>query len=74
MLVSNVHMSTPQALPADERASFRLDPSALTIVQSKAIESLYVESGQTIVELIRTHPAVAIPVVLARMEQKDAEW
>lgn len=30
--------------------------------------------GQNLLELMRKNPAVAVPIVLMRMEQKDAEW
>jgi paired amphipathic helix protein Sin3a len=30
--------------------------------------------GAQLIELLRKNPAVAIPVVIIRLEQKEAEW
>lgn len=30
--------------------------------------------GPVLIDLLRKNPAVAIPVVCQRLEQKDAEW
>lgn len=30
--------------------------------------------GQVMVELLKKNPSVAVPVVLMRLEQKEAEW
>lgn len=32
------------------------------------------EQGTQVVELLKKNPAVAVPVVLARLKQKDEEW
>ncbi len=39
------------------------------------MERIYGEaSGPQVCDLLRKNPAVAAPVVLARLEQKDEEW
>ena len=59
-------------LPAEERASF-VD-GALGPVHYKAVDHLYADSGPVMVDLLKRNPLIAIPVILLRMEQKDAEW
>lgn len=58
----------------DERAAYQLDESLLNPTNTKAINGLYGESGPVLLELLRRNPAVTIPVLVTRMEQKDAEW
>ena len=43
-------------------------------VHFKAVDQLYADSGQILVDLLRRNPSVAIPIIMLRMEQKDAEW
>jgi paired amphipathic helix protein Sin3a len=59
---------------SEERAAFRLDESSLSQLQWRAIKRLYGESGNQLTELLKKNPQVAVPVVLARLEQKDKEW
>lgn len=41
----------------------------------RAIERIYGEqSGPQVCDLLRKNPAVAVPIILPRLEQKDAEW
>jgi histone deacetylase complex regulatory component SIN3 len=53
---------------------FRLDRRSLGVVHLKAIARVYGEHGTEILELLRKNPADAIPIVLARLRQKDDEW
>jgi paired amphipathic helix protein Sin3a len=62
------------AMPHEERASFRIEEGMLSPVHYKAIDVLYADSGQVMVDLVKKNPAVALPIVLGRMEKKDAEW
>lgn len=34
----------------------------------------HVPQGAQLIELLRKNPAVAIPVIIIRLEQKEAEW
>ncbi|GAX77506.1 hypothetical protein CEUSTIGMA_g4950.t1 [Chlamydomonas eustigma] len=61
-------------MPIEERASFRIEEGMLSPVHYKAIDALYAEFGQVMVDLVRKNPSVALPIVLGRMEKKDAEW
>jgi len=59
----------------DDKANFRLDDvPGLNAVHFGHIQRLYADQGQVMVELLKKNPAVAVPVVLLRLEQKDAEW
>jgi paired amphipathic helix protein Sin3a len=59
---------------SEERVAYRLEEGALSSLQWRAIKRLYGESGAQLVDLLRKNPAVAVPVVLQRLEQKDKEW
>ncbi|MEW5314307.1 MAG: hypothetical protein WDW38_005815 [Sanguina aurantia] len=63
-----------QGMGSEERSAYRLEDAALGRVHFRAIERLYADQGQNLLELMRKNPAVAVPIVLMRMEQKDAEW
>ena len=41
---------------------------------SRAAPARAGEQGMQVVELLKKNPAVAVPVVLARLKQKDEEW
>ncbi|KAG2499920.1 hypothetical protein HYH03_002207 [Edaphochlamys debaryana] len=58
----------------EERALFRLDDAVLGPVHWRSIERLYADQGPVLIDLMRKNPVVAIPVVVARLEQKDDEW
>uniref|UniRef100_A0A7S3QMC6 Histone deacetylase interacting domain-containing protein n=1 Tax=Dunaliella tertiolecta TaxID=3047 RepID=A0A7S3QMC6_DUNTE len=59
----------------EERANLRLDDvPRFNSMHTGHIQRLYSEQGPVLVDLLRKNPAVAIPVVFHRMEQKDAEW
>lgn len=62
---------------ADERANYRIpeDPDhCLNAVHMRNIERIYGDQGPPIIELLKRNPAVAIPVIAPRLEQKDREW
>ena len=65
---------TIQTLPDTERSSFRIEDGVLGPVHFKAVDQLYADSGQILVDLLRRNPSVAIPIIMLRMEQTDAEW
>mmetsp|Transcript_36011 Transcript_36011/g.80148 ORF Transcript_36011/g.80148 Transcript_36011/m.80148 type:complete len:1160 (+) Transcript_36011:163-3642(+) len=58
----------------EERSSFRLEDGMLSPVHFRSIERLYGDQGPMLLDLLRRNPGVAIPVVMARLEQKDQEW
>ena len=53
---------------------YKLDRQALGTVHLNAIVRIYGEHGNELLELLAKNPAGAIPVVLKRLKQKDAEW
>lgn len=62
----------------EEKANFRLPPglghTSLTIYR-KVIRKVYdKERGFEIIDALHEHPAIAVPVVLKRLKQKDEEW
>ncbi|GAV48019.1 hypothetical protein ZYGR_0I03150 [Zygosaccharomyces rouxii] len=62
----------------EEKANFKLPPglghTSLTIYK-KVIRKVYdKERGFEIIDALHEHPAVAVPVVLKRLKQKDEEW
>ncbi|KAI8997990.1 hypothetical protein BC832DRAFT_566531 [Gaertneriomyces semiglobifer] len=66
------------SMTADERARFRLPVglggTSKTIYQ-RIIKKVYDrERGLEIIDALHNNPAVAVPVVLKRLKQKDEEW
>ncbi len=66
------------AMSPEERAtgfSWQEDVSGrLNAVHMAHIGKLYAESGPQLLDLLQKNPAVAIPVVYARLQAKDVEW
>ncbi|KAK9837425.1 hypothetical protein WJX81_001540 [Elliptochloris bilobata] len=65
-------------LEADEKVNWRLPPGKLSPIHFRAVQRIYGaahgEQGAQVVDLLKKNPAVAVPVVLARLKQKDEEW
>ncbi|GAB4820057.1 hypothetical protein N2152v2_007103 [Parachlorella kessleri] len=57
---------------AEERNSWQLPE--LRAFHYRAVQRIYGEQGNQMLRLLREHPAVTLPVVLQRLQQKDAEW
>ena len=53
---------------------YRLDRRTLGALHLSTVSRLYGEHGTEVLELMRKNPAVAIPVVLRRLRQKEREW
>jgi len=66
-----------QSMTAEEAQKFRL-PNNLggtsEVLYHVALKRIYGERYQEVVDGLKRHPAVAIPVVLNRLKQKDEEW
>ncbi|KAH3661386.1 hypothetical protein OGAPHI_006793 [Ogataea philodendri] len=65
-------------MTADEKAKFKLPPglghTSVTIYK-KVIRKVYdKDKGFEVIEALHENPAVAVPVVLKRLKQKDEEW
>lgn len=62
----------------DEKQVFKLPPglghTSLTIYK-KVIRKVYdKERGFEVIDALHEHPAIAVPVILKRLKQKDEEW
>lgn len=61
-------------LSPEDKALWRLPETALGAIHYRSVERIYGDQGPQIVELLKKNPTVAIPVIIARLEQKEAEW
>ncbi|GME92839.1 unnamed protein product [[Candida] boidinii] len=62
----------------EEKASFKLPPglghTSVTIYK-KVIRKVYdKDRGWEVIDALHEHPAIAVPIVLKRLKQKDEEW
>eukprot|EP01119_Soliformovum_irregulare_P017282 TRINITY_DN5110_c0_g3_i1.p1 TRINITY_DN5110_c0_g3~~TRINITY_DN5110_c0_g3_i1.p1 ORF type:complete len:1099 (+),score=261.83 TRINITY_DN5110_c0_g3_i1:72-3299(+) len=53
---------------------FRLDTNLDPVIHVRSIERIYGEKGSEIIEALYAQPRVTIPVILARLREKDQEW
>ncbi|KAK0548054.1 hypothetical protein OC846_004628 [Tilletia horrida] len=67
-----------QTMPPEERAVFRLRPGLggqSRSIYQRVIKKVYGrEHGLEVIAALHDNPVVAVPVVLARLKQKDEEW
>ena len=65
-------------MEADERATFRLKPglgNQSKSIYQRVIKKVYgKEQGSEVITVLHENPCVAVPIVLARLRQKDDEW
>ncbi|KAI5475528.1 paired amphipathic helix protein Sin3a [Pseudohyphozyma bogoriensis] len=65
-------------MEADERATFRLKPglgNQSKSIYQRVIKKVYgKEQGGEVIQALHENPCVAVPIVLARLKQKDEEW
>jgi paired amphipathic helix protein Sin3a len=65
-------------MEADERATFRLKPglgNQSKSIYQRVIKKVYgSEQGGEVIQALHENPCVAVPIVLARLKQKDDEW
>ncbi|KAK6913176.1 Paired amphipathic helix [Dillenia turbinata] len=45
-----------------------------TVLNVRCIERLYGDHGLDVIDILRKSPALALPVILARLKQKQEEW
>jgi paired amphipathic helix protein Sin3a len=50
------------------------DKKILGVIHRNSISRIYGDAGQEMLDLLVKNPAVAIPVVVQRLRQKDKEW
>lgn len=62
----------------EEKNSFRLPPglgSQSTSIYQKVLKKVYdKEQGLEVIDALHENPAVAVPIILKRLKQKDEEW
>ncbi|GLB35790.1 putative histone deacetylase (HDAC) interacting [Lyophyllum shimeji] len=67
-----------EEMTSEERAVFKLKPDFGGLSKSiyhRMIKKVYGrDSGQEVIQALQDCPSVAVPVVLARLRQKDEEW
>ncbi|KAJ6601223.1 histone deacetylase complex, SIN3 component [Mycena vulgaris] len=67
-----------EEMTSDERATFRLKPDfggSGKCLYHRIIKKIYGrDGGLEIIQALQDAPAVAVPVVLTRLKQKDDEW
>lgn len=65
-------------MDAEERLSFRLKPGLggqSKSIYQRVVKKVYGrEHSKEVIEALHDNPAVAVPVVLARLKSKDEEW
>jgi paired amphipathic helix protein Sin3a len=61
-------------LPEDAKVNWQLPEGALRAFHYRAVHRVYGEGAQQMLALLRQNPAVALPTILPRLEQKAEEW
>lgn len=62
------------ALPKAEQSKFKILPNSISTLHRITIRNLYGNRGPEMEKMFMEHPAFIIPIVLARLKQKDNEW
>ncbi len=65
---------TMTKLPSEIKPMHALVEGALNRIHYNAIQRIYGEQGQEVVMQVKLNPSVTIPVVLARLKEKDLHW
>lgn len=66
-----------ETMSVEERNTLTLGPNlggTSTVIYRKAIRKIYGEKADEVLAGLMKNPAVAVPVVLRRLKQKDEEW
>jgi histone deacetylase complex regulatory component SIN3 len=66
--------ATIAKLPSGVKQRHFLADGALSAINFTAIQRIYGENGPDVVQQVKLNPAVAVPVVLARLRDKDEHW
>ncbi|KAM4602714.1 paired amphipathic helix protein Sin3a-like isoform 2-T2 [Polymixia lowei] len=64
-------------MSAEEQLRFRLDNTmggCSEVIHRKAIQRIYGDKAQDIIDGLKKNPAVSIPIVLKRLKMKEEEW
>ncbi|TPX52735.1 hypothetical protein SeMB42_g01212 [Synchytrium endobioticum] len=67
-----------EQMSSDERAKFQLQPGlggTSTTIYQRVIKKIWdTDRGKEMIDALHHNPAVALPVILKRLKQKDEEW
>ncbi|KAJ8327725.1 hypothetical protein QVD99_003749 [Batrachochytrium dendrobatidis] len=67
-----------QIMSPEERTKFRLSPGLggySVAIYQRAIKKVYdKDRGAEVIDALHQNPAIAVPIVLKRLKQKDEEW
>jgi len=58
----------------EERQAYELDAEMLRACNVRSIRRIYVDRGKEVVEHLRQHPVLSVPVLLERLKNKHEEW
>nr|XP_046250028.1 paired amphipathic helix protein Sin3a-like isoform X2 [Scatophagus argus] len=64
-------------MSAEEQLRFKLDNTmggSSEVIHRKAIQRIYGDKAQDIIDGLSRNPAVSVPIVLKRLKMKDEEW
>lgn len=61
-------------LPEESKANWQLPEGALRAFHYRAVHRVYGEGATQMLGLLKQNPAVALPTILPRLEQKAEEW
>ena len=59
---------------ADAKLPRRAQLPPFSVLHERALQRTYAEGGEEVLRMLITQPIVTVPLVLARLKQKDAEW
>ncbi len=66
------------AMSAEDRLKFKLPPGLgghSVAIYSRMLKKIYdKDRGLEVIDALHNNPAIAVPVVLKRLKQKDEEW
>lgn len=65
---------TMTELPTEIKPMHALVDGVLNRIHYNAIQRIYGEQGPEIVNQVKLNPSIAIPLVLARLKEKDVHW
>lgn len=69
-----VVVSTMSKLSPAEKTRHALATGVLSAIHFNSIRRIYGPHGDEVVSQVRMNPSVAVPIVIPRLKQKDAEW
>jgi paired amphipathic helix protein Sin3a len=72
--LSTIQFLEPLAQKIESDANAKFDLDQLRDIHRASISRIYADKANDVLEGLRKNPTTAIPVILARLKQKDEEW